>query len=110
MPTFGEAARQMKIDDATMARHIDALLRDFVDGNRALFEGDLPTESALSEAGWRLFREGRLRLRCDELVPRLELVGDDSRKAVRRQNLKWWRVVEALQTAGEADPFFSMVG
>jgi hypothetical protein len=42
-------------------------------------------------------------------VPRLELVGDDSCKAVRRQNLKWWRAVEALQTAGEADPFFSMV-
>jgi hypothetical protein len=61
MLTFGEAARQMKIDDATMARHIDALLCDFVDGNRILFEGDLPTESALSEAGRRLFREGRLR-------------------------------------------------
>jgi hypothetical protein len=109
MLTFGEAARQMRIDDATMARHIDALLRDFVDGNRALFEGDLPTESALSEAGWRLFREGRLRLHCDELVPRLEPVGDpDSRKAVRRQNLKWWRALEALQIAGEVDPFFSM--
>jgi hypothetical protein len=36
MLTFGEAARQMRIDDATMARHIDALLRDFVDGNRAV--------------------------------------------------------------------------
>jgi hypothetical protein len=110
MPTFGEAARQMKIDDATMVRHIDALLRDFVADNRTLLEGDLPTESALSEAGWRLFREGRLRLRCDELLPRIEPVSDpDNGKAVRRQNLKWWRVVEALQTAGEADPFFSMV-
>jgi hypothetical protein len=106
MLTFGEAVRQMKIDAATMARHIDALLRDFVADNRILFEGDLPTESALSEAGWRLFREGRLRLRCDELLPRLEPV--DSRKVVRRQNLKWWRAFEALQIAGEVDPFFSM--
>jgi hypothetical protein len=30
--TFRELARAMAIDDATMVRHIDALLRDFVDG------------------------------------------------------------------------------
>jgi hypothetical protein len=45
----------MNIDDATLVHHLDALLRDFVRENRALFWfwRDLPTESALSEAGWR---------------------------------------------------------
>ena len=79
-----QAVRHMAIDDAAMVRHIDALLRDFVANNRTLFEfwGDLPTGSALSEAGWQFFRDGDLRLRDDdESLPRLELVGDlDSRK------------------------------
>jgi hypothetical protein len=62
MPTFREAARAMAVTDATMVRHLDALLRDFVDDNRALFGfwGELPTESALSEAGWTYFRDGYL--------------------------------------------------
>jgi hypothetical protein len=104
-------AEEMVIDDAAMVQHIDALLRDFVADNRTLFDfwGDLPTESARSEAGWQSFRDGDLRLRDDESLPRLELNGDlDSRKIARRQNLKWWHAFEALQIAGAVDPFFSM--
>lgn len=37
MLTFCELAHQMTIDDAVMARHIDALLRDFVEDHRTLF-------------------------------------------------------------------------
>jgi hypothetical protein len=109
MPTFRDAARAMAVTDATMVRHLDALLRDFVDDNRALFGfwGELPTESALSEAGWTYFRDGYLAVRADGPLLRLELVGDPyGRRLARRLNQKWWRTFEALQTAGTVDPFF----
>ena len=92
MLTFREAVRAMAIADATMARHIDALLRDFVADNRTLFGfwDGLPAESALSEAGWRWFRDGQLRLRDDGSLPRLELVGDPyGRGVAKRCNARW---------------------
>jgi len=100
--------RAMTIDDATMVRHIDAPMRDFAAGNRAFFEfwGALPTESALSEAGWTYFRDGHLRLRGDQL----ELVGDDLRDqgVVRRQNQRLVKLYKSMQDTGAIDPFFSM--
>jgi hypothetical protein len=113
MPTFREAARAMAVTDATMVRHLDALLRDFVDDNRALFGfwGDLSTESALSEAGWAYFRDSYLAVRGDGPLLRLELVGDPcGRQLARRSNQKWWRTFEALQTAGAVDSFFDAMG
>ena len=114
MLTFRELAHAMAIDDATMVRHIDALLRDFVDERRTLFGlwGEVPTESALSEAGWRWFRTGHLRLHDDKaLLPRLELVENDlcGRGIARRQNQRLVERYESMQDAGAIDPFFSMV-
>jgi hypothetical protein len=101
--------RDHAISDTTIVRHIDALLRAFAAGNRAFFEfwGALPTESALSEAGWTYFRDGHLRLRGDQL----ELVGDDLRDQgiARRQNQRLVRLYRSMQDAGAIDPFFSMV-
>jgi hypothetical protein len=78
----------MNVDDTTMVRHVDALLRDFVDDHRTLFGfQDQPSESALAEAGWRFFCDGLLRLRTDTLLPRLELVGDLlGRGTTKREN------------------------
>ena len=114
MLTFRELAQAMAIDDAVMVRHIDALLRDFVDERRTLFGfwGELPTESALSEAGWRWFRDGHLRLHDDKAVlPRLELVEDNlsSRGIARRQNQRLVKRYESMQDTGAIDPFFSMI-
>jgi hypothetical protein len=54
MLSFREMVEQMQIDDATMARHVDALLRDFVADHLALFGfwDEMPAEAALSKAGW----------------------------------------------------------
>jgi hypothetical protein len=113
MLSFGEMARAMAIDDATMVRHIDALLRDFVADNPRLFgfrDEPVMAESALSKAGWTVFRGGHLRLRDDDLLPRLELVGDHPRdqRIARRQNRRLVKLYESMQDTGAIDPFFSM--
>jgi hypothetical protein len=85
----------MAIDDATMVRHVDALLRDFVAENLKLFGffDGLPAETALSKSGWRFFRGGHLGLRDDEPLPRLEFVGDIWGRGFARQQSQ--RFVEA---------------
>jgi hypothetical protein len=92
--------------------HLDALLRDFVRENRALFWfwGDLPTESALSEAGWRYFADGYLALRDESALSRLELVDDlHDRQMARRRNQRFVKRYEAMQDSGTIDPYFAAV-
>jgi hypothetical protein len=101
---FREMVRHMAIDDNTMVRHLDALLRDFVDDHRALFgffSDKPPAESALSKAGWRWFAAGHLRLEQDDgLVPRLELAGDlAGRGDAKLENQPFMALYERLQDA-----------
>jgi hypothetical protein len=108
---FRELVRHMAIDDSTMVRHLDALLRDFVDDHRALFGffGDQsPAESVMSKAGWRWFAAGHLRIEQDDgLLPRLELAGDlagrgDAKSENQRLVALYERLRDVLRVEHEA--------